>query len=181
MRPDLIAAHRDNPKLAPFLHLPVQAGSDRILKRMNRQHTADDYLEIIADARRARPDLAISSDFIVGFPEETDADFEQTLELVETVGFASAYAFKYSERPGTPAAERGGQVEEAVKTQRLAALQRALDRQRFAFNDALRRHDVRRAVGAKGPPPRTIHRPFALYAKRPGRRRRPPSKGPAFA
>ena len=135
MRPDLIAAHRDNPKLAPFLHLPVQAGSDRILKRMNRRHTADDYLAIIADARRARPDLAISSDFIVGFPEETDGDFERTLDLVEKIGFASAYAFKYSERPGTPAAERGGQVDETVKTQRLAALQRALDRQRFAFNE----------------------------------------------
>jgi tRNA-2-methylthio-N6-dimethylallyladenosine synthase len=135
MRPDLIAAHRDNPKLAPFLHLPVQAGSDRILKRMNRRHTAADYLDIIADARQARSDLAVSSDFIVGFPEETDTDFEQTLALVEKVGFASAYAFKYSERPGTPAADRAGQVDEAVKTQRLATLQRALDRQRFAFNE----------------------------------------------
>ena len=136
MGADLIAAHRDNASLAPFLHLPVQSGSDKILKRMNRRHTAADYLAIVHGARRARPDLAISSDFIVGFPEESDEDFAATLALVEAVGFASAYAFKYSERPGTPAAERAGQIPEAVKIARLAALQNALDRQRHVFNQA---------------------------------------------
>ena len=136
MGADLIAAHRENEKLAPFLHLPVQAGSDRILKRMNRRHKAADYCDIIADARRARSDLAISSDFIVGFPEEGEDDFAATLALVEKIGFASAYAFKYSERPGTPAAERAGQVEEPVKMARLSELQALLDRQRHVFNEA---------------------------------------------
>jgi len=134
MGADLIAAHRDIRKLAPFLHLPVQSGSDKILKRMNRRHTSAEYLAIIDAARRARPDLAISSDFIVGFPEESDEDFNATLALVEKVRFASAYAFKYSERPGTPAAERAGQIAEEVKIARLAQLQGALDRQRLAFN-----------------------------------------------
>ena len=136
MGADLIAAHRDNPKLAPFLHLPVQSGSDKILKRMNRRHNGADYCAIIDQARRARPDLAISSDFIVGFPEESDEDFARTLALVERVRFASAYAFKYSERPGTPAAERAGQIAEEVKIARLAALQSALDKQRLAFNQS---------------------------------------------
>ena len=115
MSEELIDAHRDIPELAPYLHLPVQSGSDRILKSMNRRHRAADYLDIVARVRAARPDIALSSDFIVGYPGETDADFEATLALVRAVGFASAYAFKYSPRPGTPAAEMAGQVDEAIE------------------------------------------------------------------
>jgi len=136
MTDDLIEAHRDIEQLAPFLHLPVQAGSDRILKAMNRKHTAEGYLRIIERARQARPDIAIASDFIVGFPGETDRDFEDTLALVKAVGFAQAYSFKYSPRPGTPAAGMQLQVEEAVKDERLARLQRLLNDQAQAFNDA---------------------------------------------
>ncbi|MEN3975442.1 tRNA (N6-isopentenyl adenosine(37)-C2)-methylthiotransferase MiaB [Emcibacter sp. SYSU 3D8] len=133
---DLIAAHRDVPKIMPFLHLPVQSGSDRILKAMNRRHNAARYHEIIASLRDARPDLALSSDFIVGYPGETDADFEATMDLVRQVGFASAYSFKYSPRPGTPAADLDEQVPEDVKSLRLAALQEELLRQQEAFNTA---------------------------------------------
>ena len=136
MRDDLIAAHRDIAALAPYLHLPVQSGSDRILASMNRRHCAADYLAVVARAREARPDLALSSDFIVGYPGETDADFEATLDLVRAVGFASSYAFKYSARPGTPAAEMDGQVPDAVKAQRLTTLQALLEAQRQAFNRA---------------------------------------------
>ena len=145
MGEDLIQAHRDIPALAPYLHLPIQSGSDRILAAMNRRHTVRDYLAIIvARARRARPDIAFSSDFIVGFPGESEADFEATLSLVREVGFASAYAFKYSQRPGTPAAEEGGQVAEEVKVDRLARLFALLEEQRLAFNRATvgRRFDV---------------------------------------
>ncbi|WP_342360000.1 tRNA (N6-isopentenyl adenosine(37)-C2)-methylthiotransferase MiaB [Terrarubrum flagellatum] len=136
MDEELIAAHRDLPALAPYLHLPVQSGSDRILAAMNRKHTADEYRDIIARVRSARPDIALSSDFIVGFPGETDADFEETLRLVRDVNFASAFFFKYSARPGTPAAALGDQVSEEAKSERLAELQRLLDAQRFAFNEA---------------------------------------------
>ena len=122
MTDELIAAHRDNDKLMPYLHLPVQSGSDAILKSMNRRHTRADYLAIIDRIKAARPDMALSGDFIVGFPGETDADFEQTLSIVREVGYASAYTFKYSIRPGTPGADMDGQVEEAVKSERLAAL-----------------------------------------------------------
>ena len=122
MTDELIAAHRDNDKLMPYLHLPVQAGSDSILKSMNRRHTRADFLAIIDRIKAARPDMALSGDFIVGFPGETDADFEQTLSIVREVGYASAYTFKYSIRPGTPGADMDGQVEEAVKSERLAAL-----------------------------------------------------------
>lgn len=132
----LIAAHRDLPALMPYLHLPVQAGSDAILAAMNRRHTADDYRRLIDRVRAARPDIALSSDFIVGFPGETDADFEATMQLVETIGFASAFSFKYSARPGTPAAQAEDPVPEAVKTERLARLQARLDAQRHAFNAA---------------------------------------------
>jgi tRNA-2-methylthio-N6-dimethylallyladenosine synthase len=118
------------------VHLPVQAGSDRVLKAMNRRHTAADYLDIVERLRKARPDLALSSDFIVGFPGETDADFEATLALVREVGFASSYSFKYSPRPGTPGAERDDQIAEAAKRERLAALQALLEEQRQAFNAA---------------------------------------------
>jgi tRNA-2-methylthio-N6-dimethylallyladenosine synthase len=136
MSEDLICAHRDVPSLAPYLHLPVQSGSDAVLKSMNRRHRAADYLEIVARVRAARPDIAFSSDFIVGYPGETDADFDQTLALVRAVGFASAYAFKYSPRPGTQAAEMTGQIDEATKTRRLAELQALIEDQRQAFNRA---------------------------------------------
>jgi tRNA-2-methylthio-N6-dimethylallyladenosine synthase len=136
MTEDLIRAHAELPPLAPYLHLPVQSGSDRILVAMNRRHGVRDYLDVVARARRARPDIAFSSDFIVGFPGETDADFEATLALVREVGFTSAYAFKYSSRPGTPAAESENQIEPAVKASRLAALQELLESQRQAFNRA---------------------------------------------
>ncbi|MBB5517550.1 tRNA (N6-isopentenyl adenosine(37)-C2)-methylthiotransferase MiaB [Amphiplicatus metriothermophilus] len=132
----LIAALAEEEKLMPYLHLPVQAGSDRILKAMNRGHTAADYLALIARIRAARPDIALSGDFIVGFPGETNEDFEATLALAETVGYASAFSFKYSRRPGTPAAAMARQVPEAVKDERLARLQALLERQRAAFNAA---------------------------------------------
>ncbi len=134
MSPDLIAAHRDIGALMPYLHLPVQSGSDSILAAMNRQHVADDYLRIVDDLRTARPDLALSSDFIVGHPGETDADFDATLDLVRAVGYAQAYSFKYSPRPGTPAAAMEEAVEEPVKTERLAALQALLNEQQIRFN-----------------------------------------------
>jgi tRNA-2-methylthio-N6-dimethylallyladenosine synthase len=129
----LIAAHRDIDKLMPYLHLPVQAGSDRILKAMNRRHTTDDYLRLVERIRTARPDLALSGDFIVGFPGETDADFEATLQLIGDVGYAQAFSFKYSPRPGTPGAERTDQIEESVKSERLHRLQALLSDQQAAF------------------------------------------------
>jgi tRNA-2-methylthio-N6-dimethylallyladenosine synthase len=130
----LIAAHGEVEALMPYLHLPVQAGSDRTLKAMNRAHTVDSYLRLIERIRGARPDIAISGDFIVGFPGETDADFEATLELVRAVEHAAAFSFKYSRRPGTPAASMPDQVDEAVKGERLARLQALLETQRQAFN-----------------------------------------------
>ncbi|WP_119257431.1 tRNA (N6-isopentenyl adenosine(37)-C2)-methylthiotransferase MiaB [Shinella zoogloeoides] len=129
----LIEAHRDLPKLMPYLHLPVQAGSDRILKAMNRRHTAAEYIALIERIRAVQPELAISGDFIVGFPGETDQDFEDTMRLVETVGYAQAFSFKYSTRPGTPGAEMDGHVEEAVKAERLERLQALLFRQQGEF------------------------------------------------
>ncbi len=151
MNDDLIAAHRDVEALAPYLHLPVQSGSDRILASMNRRHSVADYLDIVARARRARPDIALSSDFIVGYPGETDADFEETLGLARAVGYAASYAFKYSARPGTPAAEMGGHVEEAIRVARLAKLQVLLEDQRQTFNRA------------------TVGRRFAVLFEKPGR------------
>ncbi len=133
----LIAAHRDLPALMPYLHLPVQSGSDRILKAMNRRHTARTYLSVIERVRAARPDMAISGDFIVGFPGETDADFEATMALIRTVGYASAYSFKYSPRPGTPAADMTGQVPDAVKDERLQRLQALVTSQQAAFQAGL--------------------------------------------
>jgi len=134
MSDDLIATHRDQPKLMPYLHLPFQAGSDRILAAMNRKHSAQDYLELIARIRQARPDLALSTDIIVGFPGETDEEFQQTLAIVAEVGFAQAYSFKYSPRPGTPAASIADQLPEEVKSERLQALQSLLDGQQQSFN-----------------------------------------------
>jgi tRNA-2-methylthio-N6-dimethylallyladenosine synthase len=136
MDDDLIAAHRDNDKLMPYLHLPVQSGSDAILKAMNRRHTIAEYLDTLERIRAARPDMALSGDFIVGFPGETDADFKATLQIVETAGYASAYTFKYSIRPGTPGAEMTNQVPEPVKTERLARLNTAILSRQRAFADA---------------------------------------------
>ena len=136
MKDDLIAAHRDVPSLMPYLHLPVQSGSDRVLDAMNRRHTHDVYLRILDRLREARPDIAFSGDFIVGFPGESDRDFADTLALVDKVGYASAYSFKYSPRPGTPAAASEEQVPEAVKSERLEALQQLLNAQQYAFNKA---------------------------------------------
>lgn len=137
MDDDLIAAHRDLPQAMPFLHLPVQAGSDRILAAMNRKHTGDEYRRLIERIRSARPDIALSSDFIVGFPGETDADFEDTIRLVDEIGFASSYSFKYSPRPGTPAAELHAQIPREVMDERLYRLQERIEHHRQAFNAAM--------------------------------------------
>jgi len=133
---DLILAHRDVPELMPYLHLPVQSGADKVLKAMNRRHTSGDYKDVIERLRIAQPDLALSSDFIVGFPGESDADFEETMELVREVGFVQAYSFKYSPRPGTPAADMVDQVPEHIKSTRLQELQAELSRQQIAFNQS---------------------------------------------
>jgi len=132
----LIAAHGDVEALMPFVHLPVQSGADRILEAMNRGHGVEEYLRIVDRLRAARSDIALSSDFIVGFPGESDAEFEGTMALVRQVGFAQAYSFKYSPRPGTPAATLTGQVPEPLKAERLARLQELLGRQQDAFNEA---------------------------------------------
>jgi tRNA-2-methylthio-N6-dimethylallyladenosine synthase len=132
----LIAAHRDLPQLMPFLHLPVQSGSDAVLEGMNRGYTADDYRRLVDNLRAARPDLALSSDFIVGFPGENDADFAATMRLIEEIGFAQSFSFKYSARLGTPAANLRGHVPDAVKAARLQELQARLDAQAAAFNTA---------------------------------------------
>ena len=136
MTDELIGLHGDEPKLMPSLHLPVQSGSDRILKAMNRKHDGAFYRDIIERLRATRPDIALSTDFIVGFPGETEKEFEATLQLVRDVGFASAYSFKYSARPGTPAAAMMGQVAEEAKAERLARLQALLSEQQRAFNAA---------------------------------------------
>ena len=134
MDEELITAHSDVPQLMPYLHLPVQSGSNRILAAMNRRHDADAYFKIIDRLRDVKPDLALSGDFIVGFPGESDRDFADTLKLIDRVGYASAYSFKYSQRPGTPAATETVQVDEQVKADRLSALQQLLDAQQMAFN-----------------------------------------------
>ncbi len=136
MSDDLIAIHGSEPKLMPYLHLPIQSGSNSVLKRMNRKHEASLYIDIIHRLREVRPDIALSGDFIVGFPGETDREFEETLNLVKTVGYASSYSFKYSARPGTPAASDDAQVDESVKEERLARLQAVLLGQHQQFNDA---------------------------------------------
>ena len=151
---DLVAAHRDLQALMPFLHLPVQSGSDRVLAAMNRKHTADAYRRLIDRFRRARPDMAFTSDFIVGFPGETDADFAATLALIAEIGYAGAYSFKYSPRPGTPAAQLQDPVPAAVMDERLERLQTLIDDQQAAFN--------RRAIGA------TVPVLFERAAKKPG-------------
>jgi tRNA-2-methylthio-N6-dimethylallyladenosine synthase len=148
----LIAAHGEVAELMPYLHLPVQAGSDRVLRAMNRAYTADGYLRMIEKVRAARPDIAISGDFIVGFPGESEADFEATLSLVREVGYASAFSFKYSRRPGTPAAALPGQIDEAVKAERLARLQALLESQQRDFNA------------------RKVGQTFPILLEKPGRR-----------
>ncbi len=130
----LIAAHSENAKLMPFLHLPVQSGSDRVLKAMNRSHTADSYVRLIERVRAGRPDIAISGDFIVGFPGETEAEFAETLSLIDVVGYAQAFSFKYSARPGTPAAGMAGQIAADVMDDRLQRLQAHINRDQLAFN-----------------------------------------------
>jgi len=136
MTDDLIAAHGECDKLMPYLHLPVQSGSDKILKRMNRSHTAESYLRLIERFRDARPDILISGDFIVGFPEETEQDFNDTMALIEEVKYGQAYSFKYSTRPGTPAAERA-LVDDAEATERLYRLQALIATQQKDFQDAM--------------------------------------------
>jgi tRNA-2-methylthio-N6-dimethylallyladenosine synthase len=136
MGDDLIAAHGGNAKLMPYLHLPVQSGSDTVLEAMNRGHGGDDYRRLIARIRNQRPDIALTSDFIVGFPGESDADFEATLQLVRDIGYATAFSFKYSKRPGTPASTMRKQIPEDVKAARLAVLQKLLLKQQYAFDDS---------------------------------------------
>lgn len=136
MTRDLIMAHRDLPVLMPYLHLPLQSGSDAVLQRMNRQYTLETYCEWIAELRKARPDVALSSDFIVGFPGETDADFQATIDAVMAIGFAQSYSFKYSLRPGTPAGDASDQISETVKDARLQTLQKLLFAQQTHFNQA---------------------------------------------
>ncbi len=142
MTDDLIAAHRDIPALMPYLHLPFQAGADRILAAMNRRHTAADYLTLVERIREARPEMALSTDIIVGFPGETAGEFEATLDMVRRVNFAQAYSFKYSARPGTPAATMADQVADAEKSQRLNILQDLLNEQQAAFNVAQKGHEL---------------------------------------
>jgi tRNA-2-methylthio-N6-dimethylallyladenosine synthase len=137
MGEDLIALHRDLPAAMPYLHLPVQSGSDRILAAMNRKHGRGDYLRLIERVRMARPDIALTSDFIVGFPGETDADFADTMDLIDAVGFSASYSFKYSPRPGTPAADAADQVPMVVMNERLQILQARLEHHRQAFNSSM--------------------------------------------
>jgi tRNA-2-methylthio-N6-dimethylallyladenosine synthase len=146
----LIAAHGEIDKLMPYLHLPVQSGSDPILKAMNRSHTAESYLETLEKVRAARPDIAISGDFIVGFPGEREEDFAATLAIVDAVGYASAYSFKYSARPGTPAAVMEGAVAPEVMDDRLQRLQARLAEHSLAFNRATVGKDTRILIDRKG-------------------------------
>ena len=157
MDDSLIAAHAEVPELMPFLHLPVQSGSDRILKSMNRGHTAEQYLDIMRRMREARPDIALASDFIVGFPGESDQDFEDTMNLVREVGYAIAYSFKYSPRPGTPAADMFAHVPEEVKTERLHALQALLWEQQAQFNASKVGKTIPVLVTGKGRNPGQMH------------------------
>ena len=171
MTDDLIAAHGEESKLMPFLHLPVQAGSDRMLAAMNRKHTARDYLKLVRRIRDSRPDIALSTDIIVGFPGETEADFQASLDLIEEVEFAQAYSFKYSPRPGTPAAKLDGQIKEALKTERLGRLQQMLSTQQSRFNAAAVGKTYQVLFDRAGRHSGAAHRPFAVSAIGPCRRR----------
>ncbi|MEM6908319.1 MAG: tRNA (N6-isopentenyl adenosine(37)-C2)-methylthiotransferase MiaB [Pseudomonadota bacterium] len=150
MEDDLIAAHGEIEKLMPYLHLPVQSGNDRVLKAMNRAHTAESYLKLLERFRQARPDIALSGDFIVGFPGETEAEFEDTLSLVDEVRYSQAFSFKYSPRPGTPAATMDNQLPREVMDDRLQRLQARLNRDQRAFNDALEGKTCKVLVERKG-------------------------------
>ena len=136
MHDELYEAHATSAKLMPFLHLPVQSGSDKILKLMNRKHDREFYFDIIKKLRIARPDIAFSSDFIIGFPGEEEEDFKATLDLIDKVGFGQCYSFKYSKRPGTPAADKQDQVDEAIKSERLQVVQKLLSSQQLNFNQS---------------------------------------------
>ncbi|MGH1422412.1 MAG: tRNA (N6-isopentenyl adenosine(37)-C2)-methylthiotransferase MiaB [Hyphomonas sp.] len=157
MDDDLIAAYGDTPAMMPYLHLPVQAGSNNILKAMNRDHTAESYLETLAKVRAISPDIALASDFIVGFPGESDEDFEATMQLVRDVKYASAFSFKYSPRPGTPAADMFAQVPEDVKDKRLQALQALLREQQTAYNESKIGQTLPVLVTGKGRKPGQMH------------------------
>ncbi|MGZ2410793.1 tRNA-2-methylthio-N6-dimethylallyladenosine synthase [Sphingomonas sp. F9_3S_D5_B_2] len=150
MGDDLIAAHADVPELMPYLHLPVQSGSNRVLKLMNRSHTAETYLAILEKMRAARPDIALSGDFIVGFPGETEKDFEATLRLVDQVGYAAAYSFKYSPRPGTPAAAMEDQIPREIMEERLQRLQDRINDHQLAFNRSTVGIDTKVLIERKG-------------------------------
>lgn len=142
MSDDLIRAHADIPQLMPYLHLPVQSGSNKILRAMNRKHTRESYIELIARIKAANPQIAMSGDFIVGFPGETDKDFEDTMDLIRQVEYASAFSFKYSKRPGTPAAAMPGQVDDKVADERLKALQALIIEQQQDFKAGLVGHTI---------------------------------------
>jgi tRNA-2-methylthio-N6-dimethylallyladenosine synthase len=150
MTDELIAAHGEIDKLMPYLHLPVQSGSNRILKAMNRSHTVETYLTVIEKMRGARPDIAVSGDFIVGFPGETEEDFEATLQIVDAVRYASAYSFKYSPRPGTPAAVMEDQIAREVMDDRLQRLQARINAHQLAFNQAKVGMDTQVLIERKG-------------------------------
>jgi len=150
MTDDLIAAHVEVDKLMPYLHLPVQSGSNRILRAMNRSHSAETYLAIIDKMRRANPDVALSSDFIVGFPGETEDDFEATLRIVDAVRYASAYSFKYSARPGTPAATMEDQIPREIMDDRLQRLQARINDHQLAFNRSKVGVDTQVLIERKG-------------------------------
>jgi tRNA-2-methylthio-N6-dimethylallyladenosine synthase len=161
MGESLIAAHAEVPKLMPYLHLPVQSGSDRILRAMNRSHSVESYLDTIRQVRAARPDIAISGDFIVGFPGETEEDFEATLNIVDAVRYAAAFSFKYSPRPGTPAATMEDQVPQPVMDERLQRLQARLAEHSTSFNRGTVGKTTRILIDRKG------RRPGQMIGKSP--------------
>ncbi len=172
MDDDLIAAHGEVPALMPYLHLPVQSGSDRILAAMNRGHSVDDYRRLVGRLRQARPDIALSSDFIVGYPGETDEDFAGTVALARDVAYAQAYSFKYSPRPGTPAAQAAAQVRDVVKDARLAELQSVLSASQTAFNQATLEREIEVLFERRGRQPQQLlgRSPYnqAVHADAPG-------------
>ena len=149
MSDDLISLHGENSKLMPYLHLPVQSGSDKVLKLMNRKHTRDFYFEIIEKVRKVKPDIALSSDFIIGFPGETDKDFEDTIDLIERVKYMNSYSFKYSPRPGTPAANRE-EIDEAILNERLKIIQDLLNEQQIEYNNQFVKKTVQVLIDGAG-------------------------------
>ena len=149
MTDDLISLHGENSKLMPYLHLPVQSGSDKVLKLMNRKHTRDYYFEIIEKVRKVKPDIALSSDFIIGFPGETDKDFEDTIDLIERVKYMNSYSFKYSPRPGTPAADRE-EIDEAILNERLKITQDLLNEQQIEYNNQFVKKTVQVLIDGAG-------------------------------